>query len=508
MAKWTILAAGSLRTQGTGKAARQSFEGTVEAPTLPVRDLVALLAPRSLADVPDVRLAAKVKAEGTVGRPASMKVEVPAFSVQGGKSDLAGKLSLENLEAPRVSFDGRAKYLDVDDFLPASAKSTAKPAPEKRAGKTAGKANDAEAEPPEMLKKLEGTAKLVVERGRAAELDYQNLRADLGVKNGRLTARTLEVDTLGGHFSGAGSEFPLVEKKDSFVARGEVTSMDVAAALAQFADKRNLLAGKLSAKIDLTGGGTEVDLLKQTLTGKLSGRLADAQFMPASLLGPVASTIADAAARLPIGKAVKGATDKAAAVKDRRLGTLAGALRFASGAMETVKPLEAQTPSGPISVGGKISLEGIADMIARLELSPSVASALTGGKVAFDKPVPVELHIGGPIGKPEIRPADPAALGKVFLAALARSAAGEAVKARAGEALERVGGARAREAATQAQGQAEESRRQAEAAAAQKTEETRRAAEEQAERARQEANEKAKAAKEAAGKKLRGILGR
>jgi hypothetical protein len=517
MAKWTLLATGSLRTQGTGKAARQSFEGTLDAPTMPVRELVALLAPKSLADVPDVRVAAKVTAQGTVGNPASMKVEVPAFSVQGGKSDLAGKLSLANLEAPRVSFDGRAKYLDVDDFLPASAKSTARPASPAGKGAPGGQAGKPgqagkEAEPPEMLKKLEGTAKMVVERGRAAEIDYQNMRADLTVKNGRLTARTLEVDALGGHFSGAGSEFPLVEKKDSFAARGEVTGLDIAAALAQFADKRNLLAGRLSAKIDLSGSGVEPDLLKQSLTGKLSGRLAEAQFMPASLLGPVASSIADAAAKLPIGKAVKAAADKAAAVKDRRLGTLAGALRFAGGAMETVKPLEAQTPSGPMSVGGKISLEGIADMIAKLELSPATASALTGGKVSFDKPVPVELHIGGPISKPQIRPADPAALGKVFLAALGRSAVGEAVKARANEALERAGAGRAKEAgiqaATQAQAQAEERRRQAEAEAAQRTAEARRVADEQAQRARQEADEKAKAAKEAAGKKLKGIFGR
>ena len=31
--------------------------------------------------------------------------------------------------------------------------------------------------------------------------------------------------------------------------------MDVAQALATFADKRNLLAGKLSAKVDVTGKG-------------------------------------------------------------------------------------------------------------------------------------------------------------------------------------------------------------------------------------------------------------
>jgi hypothetical protein len=349
---------------------------------------------------------------------------------------------------------------------------------------------------------------MVVDRGRAAEIDYSNMRADLSVRRGRLTARTLEVDALGGHFSGAGSEFPLVEKNDTFIARGEMQNLDIASALARFADKRNLLAGKLSGKIDLTGTGTEPDLLKQTLAGKLSGRLAEAQFMPASLLGPIATTISEAAEKLPIGKLVRGATDKAAALKDRRLGTLGGALRFAGGNAEIVKPLEAQTPSGPLSLGGRVSLEGIADLTAKMQLSAATATALTGGKVKFDQPVPVDLHIGGPIMKPQIRPADPAALGKVFVAALARSAAGDALKERAGEALERAGGAKARAQVEKVQAEAQERTRDAQAAAARQTEDARREANERADKARQEAEQKANQAKEAAGRKIRGILGR
>ena len=507
MASWTIKAMGSLRTQGKGKGARQSFEGTVDAPIMPVRELVALVAPKNLPDVPDVRVGAKVNARGTVGQPASMKVDVPSFTVLGGKSDITGNLSLQNLDAPKVSFEGRSKYLDVDDLLPPSAKAAkgtkgTKEAPP--AGKTSGK----QAQPPDMLSKLDGTAKMVVARGRASEIDYSNMRADLAVRGGRLTARALEVDALGGHFSGAGSEFPLVEKDETFVARGEVQNLDIAAALARFADKRDLLAGKLSGKIDLTGNGTEPDLLKQTLAGKLSGRLADAQFLPASLLGPVATTISEAAEKLPIGKMVRGAADKAAAVKDRRLGDLAGMLRFAGGNAEIVKPLEAQTPSGPLSLGGRVSLEGIADLTAKLQLSAATATALTGGKVTFTDPVPVDLHIGGPISKPQIRPADPTALGKVFVAALARSAAGQAVKDKAAAVLERAGAGRAREGAGQVQDAAQDKARQAQEAAARERQEAERMAAERAEKARVEAQEKAQQAKEAAGRKIRGILGR
>ncbi len=240
-----------------------------------------------------------------------------------------------------------------------------------------------------MLQKLDGVAKLTVDRGRAAELDYSNLKADLAVKKGRLAARALEVDALGGHFSGAGSEFPLVEKNGLVVARGEVRRMDVAQALATFADKRNLLAGKLSAKIDVTGKGTAPDLIKQTLNGELSGSLEDGKFLPVSLLEPVAATLMDAADKFPsLGKSIRATAERATILTDKHLRDLKGALAFARGAAQTVKPLQAITPGGPVSVDGKIDLDGLFNMLAKLQLKPEVATALTGGKVRFDQPIP------------------------------------------------------------------------------------------------------------------------
>ena len=83
--------------------------------------------------------------------------------------------------------------------------------------------------------------------------------------------------------------------------------MDVAQALATFADKRNLLAGQLSAKIDVSGK-TAPELIKNTLNGQLSGALEDGKFLPVSLLEPVAATLMDAADKFPsLGKTVAGA---------------------------------------------------------------------------------------------------------------------------------------------------------------------------------------------------------
>ena len=275
-------------------------------------------------------------------------------------------------------------------------------------------------------------AKLVVDRGRAAEVDYSGLKADLGVKKGRLTARTLEVDALGGHFSGAGSEFPLVDNGGLIVARGKVQRMDIAQALATFADKRNLLAGKLSAEIDVTGK-TAPELIKDTLNGKLSGLVEDGKFLPVSLLEPVAATLMDAADKFPsLGKTIRASAERASALTDKHLRDLKGTLGFAGGAAEILKPLTASTPGGPISVDGKVGLDGLANMLAKLQLKPEVATALTGGKVRFDQPIPVDLKITGPLTKPVIRPADPVALTKVFAMAFARTEAGPAAEGEGG----------------------------------------------------------------------------
>jgi hypothetical protein len=500
MASWTIKGAGSLRTQGSGKGARRSFEGTVEAPMMPVRELVALVAPKQLADVPDVRVAGRANARGTVGSPRSMKIDVPAFQVQAGKSDLSGKLSLENLDAPVVAFDGRSKYLDMDDFLPPGQK-----AARASGDKPKARAGGAKEPPPEMLQKLDGVAKLVVDRGRASQLDYSGLKADLAVKKGRLAARTLEVDALGGHFSGAGSEFPLIEDDGVVIARGEVKRMDVAQALATFADKRNLLAGKLSAKIDVTGRGTAPELIKDTLSGKLTGTLEDGQFLPVSLLGPIAENLMQAADKFALGNTIRSSAARASVLADKHLRDLRGALGFAGGAAEILKPLQASTPGGPITVDGKVGLDGLANMIAKLELKPEVATALTGGKVKFDQAIPVDLKITGPLAKLQVRPADPVALTKVFATALARTEAGQFLKQKAGVALERAGVGDAKVKAQDKVDDARERARQAEAEGAERAAAARQEAQQRADQAKQEAAEKAK---ESAGRKLRGILGR
>ncbi len=498
-AKLVMTATATLRTQGTGPKARRTFEATLDAPTFAVREVGALVAPKETADLPDMRVAFKAKASGTVGRPESIKAELPELRLLSGKSDLTGRLSVENAVKPRISFDGRSRYLDVDDFVPA-----AKPAPgAAEAKKSDAAAGKKAAEPlPPIVRDLEGTVKLAVERGRASGIDYQNLRTDVTLEQGRLQARTLEVGAFGGRFSGAGSELPLPGAAEPFVARGEVEGLDVAAVIAHFSRDTGILTGKLSGKLDLNGVSLEPEQILRTLGGTLSGRVADAQFLPANLVEPIIQAL-ETVAKGPALAALQGASERVTLLRDRRLRDLAGGLRFADGSMTITTPLKAQTPSGPLSLAGRIGLDGVADLDAELALSPETASAILGGRARFDGPVPVQLRIEGPLRKPRIRPQQPTALAKVFLTALAKSTAGEALRAKANEVSQR-----ANEAVQQQTARANEAADNARKAAEQRAREEAEKAREARNAAEQRAREEAEKAREAAGRKLRGILGR
>jgi hypothetical protein len=503
LAALTIKASATVRTAGTGPKARRSFDANVDVPPVAVRDLVAIFAPKQLADVPAVRFGATVQAKGSVGDDESIDVKVPQFSLTGGKSDLQGSLAVANLKAPKLNVDARSKYLDVDDFLPASAKSTA-PKPAGDAAKS--KAKDAPPEPlPPQVQAMDGVIKLAVDRGRASDIDFQKLKTDLAVKNGRLTARTLEVDTFNGHFSGAGTELPLADPKAGFHAKGEVSNLDISAVLGRFAAERNFMSGRLFSKIDLSGTGTLPEQLKASLEGKLSGRVENAELKTAGLLSPIVDTLEKATGVPLLSKYVAGAKARVAKLNDRHLDKLGGILHFANGAMELVKPMEANTPSGPLSLTGKVTLGGDADMNAQLAMSPAIANMIAGGKARFDGPIPIALRIDGPVTSPRFRPADPAALIKVFATALAKGEGGRMVTEKVQQVMANPQVQKAKLEAEQAQARANAEAQRAQQEAAQKAEQVRQEADRRAQAAKDEA---ARKAKEAAGKGLRGILGR
>jgi hypothetical protein len=388
--------------------APRGFDGHLTARPFAVRAVLAMLpgvAPRA---VPDVRVGGKFEAAGRLDEPGSVRLG-GKFTLAGAGTDASGTVSMDGLEPPRLALDLRARRLDVDQLLG------------DRAGEAPGRARPAGPRPATAIEQAQGRVVLVADRGRASGIDFSSLRADLTLARGRLRARTLEVDTLGGHVSGSGSEFPLVD--GPVLLAGRLERLDVDAAVARFGGGRGLLAGRLSGEAQLRAAGTTPDAVARSLTGRLSGRLEEAALLPARPLTALGARLADAVPAPGLAGVLAEARAQAARLEARGLGTLAGAVRFAEGRLLVDRPLEGRTPWGDLSVTGAVGLDGRADLRARGRLSAETATALTGGRLKLDEPLPLDLAISGPLRDPTITPANVPALARTLTTAWARQQA-------------------------------------------------------------------------------------
>ena len=262
---------------------------------IPVRELVALVAPKQLAEVPDVRVGAKASASGSRGQPAQHEggravvpggggqvgsLGQPVAGEPGGAADAISRgdpstwtwtISCRRTPRPRTRRRTKAANAKTDG-TDKSAK-PGKPSPEEAAGDPAAS--------------WKGVAKLTVDRGRAAEVDYSGLKADLAVKRRAADAR----DAGGGR---PGRALLRAPARSSRWSTARAWSWPGARCSAWTSPRRwprsptstTCWPAELSAKIDVTGKGTAPESDQgRRLNGKLSGKLEDGQFLPASLLG-------------------------------------------------------------------------------------------------------------------------------------------------------------------------------------------------------------------------------
>jgi hypothetical protein len=371
----------------SGRAPNRSFSADVKMPEFEVRPLVAMLPGASKRPIGDVRFGGDLKASGVTGRPQALEVDVPHFTARAGKSAVTGKLSAKNLENPKLDVVARADYLDTSEFVP-EAKSEEK-APEESAR-------------PSFLAKADGKLDVAIKKGKISDIPVDNLKAQLDLRDGRATAKVLEVDAFGGKLSGSGTEVPVASGRGPVRIKGEARQMQVDAVTDRFVQNQNLLRGAMSAKIDVSSKDMSVESVKHSLTGHMEGKVAGAEFLPANGYGQLAEQVQAAAKAPQLKKALGGTGQRVAKAANEKweLQDLRGALEFKDGAVLIPKPLTAETPDGKLSVGGRASLGDAGDLDGTLELSPKAVSELTDGKAKFDKPVPVPFSVEGSLTRP------------------------------------------------------------------------------------------------------------
>ncbi|MET0342335.1 MAG: AsmA-like C-terminal region-containing protein [Polyangiales bacterium] len=391
LASLVMRAAANLHGQGDD----QTFDAELDVARCAVRGVARLLPGLDARGLGDIALTARMEAKGTLGNPASMQLKVPSFHATAGNSELRGTLSATHLARPEVSLTAQASFLDLADFLPRAASDEPAKKPEGAPPATE----------PGLLGELRGHAKVDVARGRAASVDFEQLAATLRLEDGVAIAERLEVGVFGGRFHGTGSRFPLIAGRGSYQLTGGLENVQVESALAQLAGTRDLLTGKLTAKVDVSARDLTPAALTSTLTGVLAGNLVDAAYLPGHGFAQLTEQLGAAASVPPVRSALEAQRARLGLVPGKAwdLKDLAGTLRFQDGAALLERPITLQTPQGEVKLEGKLGLTSATALSGTFALTPESLSDLTQGKARFEQSVTLPFQVEGALLHPAFR---------------------------------------------------------------------------------------------------------
>lgn len=379
----------TLRARGTVRvgAAHPPLDLTATTDGMSLAAVAPLVPALQRAGLPPMTVSTSAHLTGRAGLPDTMALDVERLAIAAGRSDLSASGKLRNFARPQLDVAVRSRYLDTADLLPASSGSA-------RGGGTTSPAPA----------RLAGRAQLSVERGVLSGIPFDGLHADLALQGGVVRAQKLDIGAWSGRLVADGSDYDVA--RGAFHVVGRAADLDVEPLMARVAGARRVLAGRLSAQLDVRGRGTKPAELERSLAGTLDGSVDGAQLLAFNLDQLLASQLVRALP-LPIPtQRLANATN---------LGTLRGRLRFADGAVLLDRPLTATTPEGPLELAGRFYFDGRLDLTGTLQLAPSAASALFAGRVRPSAPLPLSLRLGGDVHRPTLGIANLGDVGKVLV---------------------------------------------------------------------------------------------
>lgn len=209
------------------------------------------------------------------------------FSTKLDDSTITGKAGLTHFSPPAYAFDVNIDKLDVDHYSGGKQAATGpSPAAEKPA---AGQPEPALDFSP--LHNLQATGSMKIGALKVANLKAQNVRVDLKANNGRLDLSPLTANlyqgTVNGSMSVVAAATPQISVKQN------LAGISIGPLLKDAID-RDILEGKGSVNVDITGQGNTVSAIKKALNGSAAINLADGALKGINIAG----TIRDAKAKL------------------------------------------------------------------------------------------------------------------------------------------------------------------------------------------------------------------
>lgn len=366
-----------------------AHRATLRMPTFEV-DLARLLPalPDGASRVPRALATATVHGgvtfEGDLDELRSAHLRVDGIELRSEAGDLHGSFDATGLDEPRrLRFDLWGGALDAE-----------------RITRSLPPTSDARGNPLSWWSTadLEGTL-----RADSLRLTSQTLsspRAELTLRDGRLTARTLSLGVFNGTLNADGSSFERAGATQRVSAHVRAQRLDMfALATAMDAELSHRPTGSLDVEADLTTTGADADALRANLEGRL--RLSGINAVVRHVASPSVSVV------LPIigARPARGAPprDPAHPLTIRSFDVTA---RLERGVIRTTSPLRMETDAGSVTLSGRVNGDQTLALSGQIRIPPEEFERATHGDRIVTSAVPVSIRVTGRTGSPEVQVVD------------------------------------------------------------------------------------------------------
>jgi len=298
------------------------------------------------------------------------------FSTKFDESTVTGKAGLSHFSPPSYVFDVNVDKLDVDRYT-----GSKKPEGQSAAGSKPEQALDFSA-----LKTLQANGSVKIGALKVANLKVQNLRLDVKAGGGRMDANPLTASLYQGTMNGSMSL--VAAATPQITVRQNLAGISIGPLLKDAIDK-DMLEGKGSVTLDVSGQGATVSAIKKALNGSAALNLGDGALKGIN----IGETIRNAKAKLG---SLKGETTQASNAAEKTDFTELKASFAIRNGIAHNSDLSLKSPL--LRLGGEGDINIGTDSMDYLAKATLVATAAgQGGKDTSElKGLTVPVRISGP----------------------------------------------------------------------------------------------------------------
>jgi len=284
-------------------------------------------------------------------------LNINSLSLNLGKSSLNLKGKVENLlesvlskkgevRKPLLSFKLNSPFMDLDEIMPAEQKG--KPE-EKKEVKTA---------PP--FPDIDASGQIDVKKANFREVEFQNLLANLTIKNRIVKIENVVANVYDGSVGGSVT-YDLTEVNNpEFNIKVNASKIEANNFLSRFALFKDHLFGELNLTADFSGKGMTVEEITKSLIASGNGTITDGKLVNWELLNQLAGYL------------------KLKQFKEEKIKTLTNTFLVNNGRVY-FEDFEAFSESGDWRATGSVGLDGSLDYLVTVELSPELSKKIDLG---------------------------------------------------------------------------------------------------------------------------------